>query len=219
MRTTDRFAIGSNTKTMVAVVVLQLVEEGRLSLDDTVEQWKPGLVEAGDRITVEDLLSHRSGLFDTINHRGSPGWDVDLTDAHLRALLDHRLTDPPGTTSRYSNSNYWVLGKIIEAATSRPLGRELQQRVFDPAGMETAALATDLDRERRMPRGYDEDDHDITPGDVSGAWAAGGVVATAEDLAAFYRALFSNQLISQESVDDMTTPRGAFPTGPGTASA
>jgi D-alanyl-D-alanine carboxypeptidase len=129
---THRFAVGSITKTLVATVVLQLVDEDVLSLD-SVEKWLPGLIEAGRDITVEDLLSHRSGILDVVG-TGELTWGTDLTDAKLDDLLDHPLTDPPGTTTSYSNPNFIVLGKIVEAATSHPLADELQRRVFDRPG-------------------------------------------------------------------------------------
>ena len=79
----------------MAALVLQLAEEGKLSLNDTVEQWKPGLIAAGDKITIENLLSHRSGIYDVTNAPHStydPG--TDLTDANLRELLDHPAHRP-----------------------------------------------------------------------------------------------------------------------------
>src|SRR5207249_3944094 len=70
MRTTDRFRIGSVTKTFVATVALQLVGKGTLALDDTVERWLPGLVPNGKTITVRELLNHTSGIFDYTNDQG-----------------------------------------------------------------------------------------------------------------------------------------------------
>lgn len=212
MKTTDRFPIGDITKTLVTTVVLQLVDEGTLTLDDTVEKWKPGLLASGTKTTIEDLLSHRTGIFDVTDAAGE-NFDVgvDLTDEKLRELLDHPLTDPPGTKTRYSNPNFWVVGKIVEAATGHPLTSELERRVFTPAGMKTAHLSTNLDREPNLVHGYDEDDKDITPSDVTGLWAASGVVASAGDLGAFYRALYDGALLPEEMVTDMGTSRGTFP--------
>lgn len=214
MTTGARFPIGSVTKPMVATVVLQLVDERVLGLDDTVERWVPGLLASGARTTVEDLLSHRSGIDDVVAATHPP-FDIatDLTDDRLRELLDHPLTDPPGTVTRYSNPNYWILGRIIEAATGHSVARELERRIFDSAGMATADLSTDLAHEPRLVHGYDQQDRDITPGDISAAWTAGGVVATAGDIAAFYDALFSGRLLPTQEVDDMTTSRGTMPDG------
>lgn len=203
------FPIASITKTLVATLVLQLVDEGVLSLDDTVEQWLPGLVEDGDRITIEHLLSHRSGLVDPEGY----GWGAPITEANLKAFLDHPLAGQPGKKTRYANVNYWVLGRVVEAATSRTLARELQSRIFDPAGMESTRLATDLDRISGLPRGYNRRDKDVTPPRFVGAWAAGGVVSTAADLAAFYDALYSGRLLPEAAVADMTTPRGTLEAG------
>jgi len=213
MKVTDRFAIGSITKMMVATVVLQPVEDGTLTLDDTVEKWVPDLLEKGDKITLEELLSHRSGVHDITND-GPWRWETDLTVDRLRRLLARPLDDPPGTTSSYSNSNYMILGKIIEAATSRPIAGVLQERVFDPAGMTTASFATDLEQEPDLARGYDKQDRDVTLGDFTGIDAAGEVVASAADVGAFFLALHSGRLLPEAAVTDMSTSRGTLEDGP-----
>lgn len=212
MRVGNRFPIASNSKTLLATVVMQLVDEGELSLDDTVQKWKPGLVEAGDKMTIEDLLSMRSGLFDAA---AVPGFDLgtDLTDEKLRDLLDHPLTDPPGSRSRYSNANYWVLGRIVEAAAGRALRTELRDRILQPAGMTHTDVAADLGTQFRLAHGYDEHHRDDTPGDVSGLFGAGQVVGTAADLAAFYQVLYGGGLLAARLVTDMTKPRGTLPRG------
>ena len=212
MRVDHRFGVGSVTKMMVAVTILQLEEEGTLELDDTVEKWLPGMLDFGAKVTIEDLLDHRSGIWDVVNHTD---FDVgtDLTDRRLRQLLDHPPTGPPDTASRYTNPGYWLLGKIIERATGRPLATELRNRVFAPAGMTDAVLSTDLDDEADLVRGYDANNRDITLGDYTGAWAAGGVVATAADIARFLDALVHGDLVSDATFDDMITSRGQLPAG------
>lgn len=214
MRTDDRFGVGSITKTMVAAVILQLEEEGTLELDDTVEEWLPGMLAFGAKVTIEDLLDHRSGIWDVVEHT-DVDVGIDLTDRRLRQLLDHPPTGPPDETTRYTNPGYWLLGKIIEKATGHPLTTELHDRVFAPAGMTDAVLATDLNDEAHLVRGYDENDKDITPGDYTGPWAAGGVVATAADIGRFFDALVHGDLVSDASFDDMITSRGELSEGLG----
>src|SRR4051812_34795625 len=119
MRVNDRFRVGSVTKTFVATLVLQLVAEGKLSLDDTAERWVPGLVPAGAGITVRELLNHSSGLFDYLN---------DGDETVIKPYLDgrfsfvwaprdivavatkHQPRFPPGAGWSYSNTGYIVLG-------------------------------------------------------------------------------------------------------------
>lgn len=211
MRTDDRFGIANVTNTMVAVVILQLEAEGALTLSDTVEQWLPGMLTFGADVTIEDLLDHRSGIWD-VTARTNYDWGTDLTDRRLQELLDHPPTGPADAVTRYTNPGYWLLGKIVERATGHLLATVLHDRVFAPAGMNDSVLSADLDRESRLVRGYDENGNDITLGDYTGTWATAGVVTTAADIARFFGALHG-ALLSEASGDDMTTARGSLPTG------
>src|SRR3954454_7199600 len=139
MRPGDSFRIGSLTKTYVATVVLQLAEEGRLSLDDPVARFLPGLVPGGDKITIRQLLNQTSGLFDyekdprvlapylagNLAHRWAPRKLV-------RIAVSHRPLSTPGTRFSYSNTNYILAGLIVEAATGETLARVLDRRLFGP---------------------------------------------------------------------------------------
>jgi D-alanyl-D-alanine carboxypeptidase len=200
---------------MVATVVLQLVQEGKLHLDDTVEHLLPGMLPFGAQVTVEDLLDHRSGIVDVPNvHPRAYPLSADPTDAELRRILDHPPVDRPGTVSRYTNPGFWLLGKIVERITTHPLAAELRRRVLTPAGMSATDLANDLDVEPHLAHAYDEKGRDITPGDFSGPWAAGGVVSTVADVARFFDRLFGGRLLPAAVVTDMTTSRGLFDGSP-----
>src|SRR5438093_623042 len=139
MRIGDRFRVGSVTKTFVAALVLQLAGEGKLSLDDTVEKWVPGLVPGGDRITVRELLNHTSGLFDYLNDgdgtvlqpyvKGDLG-HVWTPQAIVGVATKHPPHFPPGGGWSYSNTGYIVLGLIVEAATGDSLAAELKRPLF-----------------------------------------------------------------------------------------
>jgi D-alanyl-D-alanine carboxypeptidase len=203
MRPHDRFVVGSVTKPMVATLVLQLVESGRVRLSDTVERWLPGLVPGGGRITLEQLLSHRSGLPDYFDH-------VNIGQAYepeqlVKVALAEGERTAPGTGA-YSNTNFVLLGLIVEKATGRPLAQQLEHRVFGPAGMRDASLAPAGGGDPEI-RGYTKTT-DVTPTDRSGAWAAGGVVASARDLDSFVTSLVQGDLLSRSTVRDMTTSRG-----------
>jgi D-alanyl-D-alanine carboxypeptidase len=126
LRPTDRFRIASLTKTFVATVVLQLVEEGKLSLEDTVERWLPGVVPNGENITVRELLAHKSGLFDysqdprvlkpylsgNLSYYWAPRRLVQIA-------VSHRPLFAPGTAVSYSSTGYVLLGLIVRSATGR----------------------------------------------------------------------------------------------------
>ena len=213
MRTSDRFRIGSITKTFVATVVLQLVGEGELSLDDTVERWLPGLVPNGERITVRQLLGHRSGLFDYLDDprvlrpylHGDFGYV--WTPRRLVAIsASHPPLFPPGTGFSYSNTNYVLLGLVVEAATRRPIGLELD-RLFGRLGLRATSFDTSPRIRGPHAHGYlvDGSWSDVSVLSPSPAWAAGAIVSTADDVASFYRALLGGHLLPPDLLRTMET--------------
>jgi CubicO group peptidase (beta-lactamase class C family) len=207
-----RYGIGSVTKTIVAVLVLRLVEQRRLGLDDELVRWLPYFTAARG-VRVRDLLAQRSGIPDyddagfllTVLPAVLPG-HVDR-DAVLHSLARRRPEFPPGTAFEYSNANYLVLGAIAERATGAPLPALLRGEVFERAGMRDSELGDSSGPDDAV--GY-------TKGPLgpvaAGAWdwgltySAGGVRSTAVDLARFDVALFAGRLISQRSFAQMAPP-------------
>ncbi|WP_346093950.1 serine hydrolase domain-containing protein [Streptomyces olivaceiscleroticus] len=147
----DRFRVGSNTKTLTATLVLQQVADKRIGLDDTVEQWLPGLVKGGEHITVRMLLNHTSGLGDFLL---TPQFLPSLTGQAKRTWTPEKLLaitpeqDPPtepGKTYSYSNANYEALGLILEKATGSGLAELIKKKITGPLGMKDSYLATKAD--------------------------------------------------------------------------
>jgi D-alanyl-D-alanine carboxypeptidase len=214
-RVGDRFRIGSLTKSYVATVVLQLDEEGKLSLDDTVEQWLPGLLPNGDEITVRQLLGHRSGLFE---YEEDPRvlkpylagdyayrWEPEEL---IRIAVSHGPVAEPGTKVVYSNTNYTVLGLLVEAASESSLGAELERRIFAPLDLGATSFAEDGAMRPPYSRGYlagGEELIDVTAVSPSHYWAAGNIVSTADEVMRFNEALFDGVLLSDDSMEEMTT--------------
>jgi D-alanyl-D-alanine carboxypeptidase len=224
MRVTDRFRVGSVTKTFVATVVLQLAGEGRLSLDDTVARWLPGLVPNGQAITVRQLLSHTSGLFDYTEDRAvlAPYVRGHLTVARApRTLVARGTAHPPlfapGARWSYSNTGYILLGLIVEAAAGDSLEGQLQQRILGPLGLRR----TTFDRSPRIrgdhAHGYfamgTGPARDVSVFSPTWAWAAGAMVSTADDLARFYRALLEGRLLRPDLLGAMKTTVAMGPPG------
>jgi D-alanyl-D-alanine carboxypeptidase len=221
MRVSDRFRIGSLTKTFVATVVLQLVGERKLSLTDTVEHWLPGLVPTGDKITLRELLNHTSGLAEyddaalaaKIASSPTKAW----TPRQLISLATAKKPDfAPATRWSYSNTGYVLAGLIVEKATGHSLRTELQHRIFGPLGLH----ATSYDSLPRIAghhaHGYAlvgkppaKDVSVLTP---TWAGAAGAIVSTADDVARFERALLQGRLLRPSLLRAMqrTVPMG-FP--------
>jgi D-alanyl-D-alanine carboxypeptidase len=204
MRATDRFRIGSETKTFVATVVLQLVGERRLSLADTVERWLPGLVPGGQKITVRQLLNHTSGLFDYAEDKvferqldnpvkvWAPRRLVAIATAHAPLF-------PPGARWSYSNTGYILLGLIVEQATGSSLGSQLRKRIFAPLRLRATSFDTKPQIAGRHAHGYTRFRKprltDVSVISPSLLWAAGAIVSTADDLVRFHRALFRGRLL------------------------
>lgn len=201
MRSGDRFPIESITKTMVATAVLQLAADGRLSLDDKVEDIVPGLLPEGRLVTIEHLLSHRAGLHDATN-REYPPLARTTRDTFIDIAADHPLEFAPGSEGQYSNVGYDVLGRVIEQVTGQSLPKAMQQGVFGPAGMtDTAVLGTP------SMNGYYEEKVVEDPY-VRFMPASGGVVSTVEDVDRFYTALWAGKLLDPDLVAAMSKPVG-----------
>ena len=212
MRAGDRFRVGSITKTFVATVALQLAAENRLALEDTVERWLPGLVPDGGQITVRQLLNHTSGLFDY----GGDGEFVaqavrdplrPWTPREIIAIATaHPPTFAPGAGWSYSDTNYFVLGLIIEAATGHPLATELRHRLLGPLHLQATSLPAAPRIAGPHAHGYFlRPLEDVTVGSPSVQWAAGALVSNADDLAGFYRALLGGRLLRSDLLQLMET--------------
>ncbi|MBX7466875.1 serine hydrolase domain-containing protein [Streptomyces sp. NPDC056132] len=240
----DRVRMGSNSKTMVATLVLQLVAEHRLALGDPVEKWLPGLVPHGRSLTLRMLLQHTSGLF---NYLDDPGVLRSFTgqDSHrwtpvelLTAGVRHSPLFAPGERFSYSNTNYVALGLVLERATGKRLGDLIQQRIARPLGLSRTYL-DDGRRQERLAHGYEPDAAHLGPllppgipagtafvgparGDwvdtthvnTSTLWAAGGVVSTASDWARFDAALMSGKLLPSAQLEQMRTTVPEDPKAP-----
>ncbi|MEU4823584.1 serine hydrolase domain-containing protein [Actinomadura sp. NPDC023710] len=235
-----RFRIGSQTKQMVATVVLQLVEEGRLGVDDKLGDLLPvvveeDLVERAHEITVRQMLRHTSGIPDWYagkpNPDGSegedPSFDVFDFTTHYRPLdlvtwsRGRPRTGEPGEKWSYSNTNYTLLGVIIESLTGHDLAAELHGRLFGPLGMTKTYLPVKPPEGIKGPHGhgYYPDAtgrlRDMDRFNASIAGAAGGVVSTAHDVSAFQRAFAQGELLPPELQRVLTDrlPGGPQPLG------
>ncbi|MEU4216005.1 serine hydrolase domain-containing protein [Actinoplanes sp. NPDC026623] len=208
------FRMGSNTKTFVSVVVLQLVGEGRLSLDDTVERWLPGVVAGngndGRRITVRQLLQHTSGIYNytrDIAALGTPegylAHRFDHYDARdiVALAMKHEPGFAPGTQWDYSNTNYILAGMIIERVTGRTWATEVRARILRPLGLRgTSAPGDRPSVPRPYAKGYQQWEPggaliDTTLFNPTVADAAGSLVTTPTDLARFWQALQRGRLL------------------------
>ncbi|WP_258052658.1 serine hydrolase, partial [Streptomyces sp. Ru73] len=217
----DHFRAGSLTKTFIATVVLQLTAEHRLSLDDTVGDLLPGLVPGATdprAVTVRELLDHTSGLY---NYTADPElsrelhgagftahrYDTHTPDELLRTALSHPPEAAPGARYAYSNTNYLVLGQIIEAVTGNGYAAEAERRIIRPLGLTgTSFPGTDPRLPRPYGRGYSQvgaERVDSTSLDPSRAGAAGELITTLGDLNRFFAALLGGRLLPPRQLAEM----------------
>ncbi|MEV4253520.1 serine hydrolase domain-containing protein [Spirillospora sp. NPDC049652] len=209
--TSGRFRIASVTKTFTATTVLQLVGEGRLSLDDTVERVLPGVVRGdgndGRKITVRNLLQHTSGLHDDMPGIDSPeSYALHRLDTHtaeefVARAMRHAPDFRPGTSWRYCNTGYLLLGMIIQKVTGNPWNVEVRDRILRPLAMDDTTFPGESPRIRGPhARGYQLFETggltDVTENrDSAWAGAAGGLISTTADLDRFLRALDAGRLL------------------------
>ncbi|MEV0602784.1 serine hydrolase domain-containing protein [Streptomyces sp. NPDC050315] len=217
----DHFRAGSLTKTFIATVVLQLTAEHRLSLDDTVGKLLPDLAPGRTDprpVTVRELLDHTSGLY---NYTADPAlsrelhgagftahrYDTYAPDELLLTALAHPPEAAPGTRYAYSNTNYLVLGQIIEAVTGHSYAEEAGRRIIAPLGLSgTSFPGTDPRLPQPYGRGYSqvgEERVDSTTLDPSRAGAAGELVTTLGDLNRFFAALLGGRLLPPRQLAQM----------------
>lgn len=230
----DRFRIASVTKAFTAAVVMELVEEGRLSLDDPVEHWAPGLLAEGDSITVRQLLAHTSGLSDYTKNEGFLEAFVAGEDLPPQKLVSFVSSEPlafePGTKYEYSDTDNIVLGIIVEAATGRSYEQELRSRVLEPLGLQATVLPDGPAMPEPHAQGYQYapegegagEPEDVTTAlDPSAAWASGALVSTPDDVSRFFGGLLGGELVDEDKLDQMkeTLAGEGSPSGPGTKRA
>ena len=177
--------------------MLQLLEEGRLRLDSTLDEHLPGLGARGEKITIRQLLNHRSGL---VNFTDYTSWLEQASRSPstrpiniVRFAVSHPAAFRPGIEWQYSNTNYIALGLVIEKITGHPYGQEFKQRVLEPLDLES----TELPVTRRLQDLDDEGENPHVP------WAAGAIVSNAQDIARFLSALLSGRILSEESLTAM----------------
>lgn len=224
VRTGSAFRVASNTKMMIATLAMQEIDRGRWTLRTTVGEIYPGLLPAPyDRVTVEQLLSHRSGMPDGLGVAIAQHMNANTYDEYFRAvgdaysdgeIIDAALATPwlfpPGSGFSYSNAGYVVIGQLLAHQNGQPLGALLQGRIFNRAGMPGSAFPTrpglrsgSLVGAARTPwRWYSM--QTFNPTVFS---AAGAAVATDADLNTFTRSLLRGQLVSKPLVAQMIRPR------------
>lgn len=225
----ERFRVGSVSKAFTATVVLKLVAEGKLSLDDTLDRWLPGLFDGTayehGKITIRQLLNQTSGIYaysddeeffkqgvgqEWFKHR----YDTHTPEQLVKIALAHPPTGAPGERFKYSNTNYILAAMIVEKATGRTFKQELNRTVIRPLGLTGTSLPGTHPKIRGphpvhysilFSRDPQPTIYDATEMNQSFAWAAGGVISTTTDLNRFFTALLGGRVLPTARLREMLT--------------
>lgn len=202
--TTDMlFEMGSNTKTFVAATILQMVNEGKVALSDSLSDYLDSLPHVPTHVTIEQLLNHTSGIYSYTNHDDFVGYiNADPTRKIQPEELFDELMNPidfeAGTSWSYSNTNYILLGLIIEEIDEKPLHESFRKRLYEPNGLEHTYLDeyetyTDPRTGSWLSNGQYLDIKYTSF--MTSAWAAGAIISTTEDLAKWAKALYTGKVV------------------------
>lgn len=230
----DHMRIASAAKAFSGATALSLVDEGVLSLDDTIGQLLPGQPAAWSEVTLRQLLSHTSGLPDFSQ---SPAFQESVSTALLtppppsdllKFVADQPLVFPPGSQYMYDNSDNIAVALMIEAVTGKTYAEVLKEQVLDPLDLTGTSLPEGVEIAEPVLRGYELDPPnppvDVTDLIAAGwSWASGGIVSTPENMNTFIRAYVGGELFGPETQaqqTDLFIPGGeSGPPGPGRNSA
>jgi D-alanyl-D-alanine carboxypeptidase len=209
LRLNDRFRIASITKTFTATAALQLVDRGKLALDDTLERYIPGIPN-GTQITIRNLLGMTSGIYDyTMDEQfgkefdANPRMPFDLDDV-IAIVKRHEPAFAPGEQVVYCDTNYYFLGTIVEQVTGLPLGEAIRTQILDPLGLDETSYPTGTAMPSPYAHGYYAGPQgkgrfsDVTRINPAVAAGAGAMVSTLADLRVWARALATGTLLSPE---------------------
>ncbi|MET9489675.1 serine hydrolase domain-containing protein [Nocardia sp. NPDC006630] len=214
-----RVRIGSNTKAFAATVMMQLVAAGTVDLDAPIERYLPGVVQGdgidGNRITVRNLMQHTSGLPEYLELPELDGDYEAMLKQHFdsAALVHSALSTmpahfPPGEKAEYSNTNYLIVGMLVERLTGKPFADEITRRIIEPLGLKATYIPAPGEIELRdpHPRGYEIVDGqraDLTRLETSWAGSAGAMVSTGSEVNRFFTALLSGKLLQPAQLAEM----------------
>lgn len=203
------FRIGSVTKTFGAVVILQLVDEGKLLLDAPLATYLKDVPKSWQKVTLAQLLSHTSGI--PSYNSGPQGGYAALRskrrtlDEVIASFRDLPLEFEPGSAFTYSNSGYLLLEKVIETATGQGFFPQLEARIIRPLGLHHTGGGNPDQHVPQLVTGYTADGRPTYPAPLDVSFMAGGMVSTTHDLATFNEALHGGRLLHPDSYRRMTT--------------
>ena len=204
----SKYRIGSISKTFTSTIIMQLIEENKLALSSRLDILFPAIPNA-KLITIEQMLRHRSGLFNFTNAKDYPSFmeQPKSQKEMLEIIIKNGTVFEPDEKAEYSNTNYLLLTYIIEKVEKKSFSKVLEERITKPCNLKNTYFGGKINTKNnealsyKKMAGWELD----TETDMSIPAGAGGIVSTATDLNRFFTCLFSNQLVSEESLNQMKT--------------
>ncbi len=212
----SRYRIGSISKTFTTVLVMKALEQNKLALDQTIGKYFPSIKNSG-KITIENLLYHRSGIHSFTSDSAYLTWNTQVkTEKEMIEIIARAGIDfEPDTKSEYSNSNFVLLTFILEKTFRKPYAELLQEYIVKPVGLSNTSLGGKINTSKKDCKSYKYLDIWVVEPetDISIPMGAGGIVSTPGDLVKFSDALFGGKLLSSESLEKMKTVKGQYGMG------
>jgi CubicO group peptidase (beta-lactamase class C family) len=213
------FRLGSTTKMLTAAAVATLAADGKLAFEDPVGKHIQGLDPAIAALTVNQILSHTSGLKDTAVMNGRH--DDSALGEEIRAWKSDWLFTKPGAIFSYANPGYWLAGYVAESIAGKPYADVMEERVFGPVGMVSSTLRPTMAMTRALSQGHDKVDNKVVvlrpAPDNEANWPAGSVFSNLVDLSRFVIAMMNDgnvdgkRVLSPKVVQALTTPHADVP--------
>ncbi|MBW7475528.1 beta-lactamase family protein [Paenibacillus oenotherae] len=203
------FQIASTSKAFTAAAILQLQEQGKLTITEPVRKYLPDYPY--DQVTIHQLLTHTAGI---PNFTELPGYFATMNTTmtvseNLNKFINAPLEFEPGSRFKYSNSGYNLLGAVIEAVSGQPFGDYLSEHILVPLGMTRSGYLNKSQLSEPIARGYTQDSNSLRPSwdtDMTVTYAAGGLYSTVNDLYKWVQGLESGKVMSASSWAAMRTP-------------
>lgn len=200
--------IGSLSKQFCAASVMKLIEEGKLSKEDTLDKFFPEY-EASKGITIHNLLCMRSGIHDYLE-ASAEVFDKDKEEEeNVSAMLNWIFSQPldfeTGTKLEYSNTNYFLLGNIIEQVTGQPYESYIRENIFEPLEMKDSGFVSEVEENAAFSKSLSYDSFTVSEDAKGAVKGAGDIVSTAKDMDKWMNALKSGKVVSQQSFEEMKT--------------
>lgn len=204
-----KFAIGSITKTFTSTLILKAVEDQKLSVDDKLYKWFPQIRNA-EKITIADMLYHRSGIHNFTEDKTYLTWNTLAQDKQslVKKIIDVGVDFEPGTKFSYSNSNYLLLSYILEDVYKTSYKKQLEEKIIKPLGLTNTKYGEKIQVTKNEAFSYGFTNHRWTKEretDMSIPVGAGAIFSTSKDLTVFADALFNGKIVKEESLKKMTT--------------